>query len=74
MRTLAILALCVALQGCDNPDCWEFCVSIPGDTPPERIMEIRDNVKSKGYKRFRIYTVDFGLSIIIHATESEAKK
>ena len=72
MRALVILALCATLQGCDNPDNWEYCISIPGDTPPERIMEIRNNLKSNSYKRFKIYTVDFGRAIVIHATESEA--
>ncbi len=76
-KALISLLACVllALCGCaDNPDSWEFIVSVPGNTSIERIMEMREHLRANGYKRFKIHTVDFGRAIIIHATEKGAER
>ena len=63
-----LLASC----GCDHPDVWEFQVQIPAETEPSRLMEIRSQLFTNGYKRVRIMNVDYGRAIIVYATESEA--
>jgi len=73
MRAL-LACILLALCGCDHPDTWEFCVSVPGDTSIDRLMDMRERLKSSGYKRFRIHTVDLGRAIIIHATEKDAER
>lgn len=73
-KALISLLACVLLAtcGCDHPDTWEFCVSVPGDTSIDRLMDMRERLKASGYKRFRIHTVDLGRAIIIYATEKDA--
>lgn len=73
MRAL-LACILLAACGCDHPDTWEFCVSVPGDTSIDRLMDMRERLKSSGYKRFRIHTVDLGRAIIIHATEKDAER
>ena len=76
-KALISLLACVllALCGCDHPDTWEFCVSVPGDTSIDRLMDMRERLKASGYKRFRIHTVGLGREIIIiHATEKDAER
>lgn len=76
MRTLVFcLLLAFLFAGCaDHPDGWEFVVSIPGDTTPERLMEIRQDLEKHGYKRFKIFTVDWGRAIIVCATRTDESK
>ena len=37
-------------------------------------MEIRQDLEKHGYKRFKIYTVDYGRAIIVHATRTDEPK
>ena len=72
MRVI-LACMLFALCGCaDNPDSWEFIVSVPGNTSIERIMEMREHLRANGYKRFKIHAVDFGRAIVIYATERDA--
>ena len=72
MRAL-LACILLAACGCDHPDTWEFCVSVPGDTSIDRLMDMRERLKASGYKRFRIHTVDFGRAIVIYATERDTE-
>lgn len=74
MKRILIATLLFALCGCDNPDAWEFCQQVPADTTPERLMEIRQLLTDNGYKRFKIYTIDYGRAIIIHATAKDERR
>jgi len=75
MKRIAIAFLLLALCGCsDNPDTWEYCQQIPANTTPERLMEIRHLLEDNGYRRFKIYTVDWGRAVVIHATTKEKEE
>lgn len=74
MKRIMTALLLVALCGCDNPETWELCQEVPADTTPERLMEIRQLLTDNGYKRFKIYTVDYGRAIIIHATTKDERR
>lgn len=67
--------ICFALSafcGCsDHPDGWEFCTYAPIDSPVERLMETERLLVSNGYKRVRIFVVDFGRTLVIRATKKE---
>lgn len=72
MKRIAIAFLLLAMCGCsDNPDSWEYCHQMPANTTPERLMEIRHLLEDNGYRRFKIYTVDWGRAIVIYATATE---
>lgn len=69
MRYVVVCSL--LLFGCDHPDGWEYNVYAPKDATPERLLEIGDMLESRGYKRIRIQTIDFGRETLISATKTE---
>ena len=69
---VALSALCGCLE--DHPDTWEYYISIPGDTTPEQILKIHNDLEKHGFRRIRVRSVDLGRAIIVQATKTEAKK
>ena len=70
MKYIAVLAAAL-LVGCDHPDSWEYSVYGPKDATHEQLLGIENALRSNGYKRVYIRTIDFGRATLIQATRTE---